>query len=78
VSPGVLQPKGELSLQTCCRCSEDPLRMQLLIVAGQERCCSKTEQPPLCGWPGLRPWSMLEVCVFGVFVAYVKLGDFAV
>src|SRR5919202_2722252 len=23
----------------------------------------------------LRPWSMLEVFVFGVFVAYVKLGD---
>jgi paraquat-inducible protein A len=23
----------------------------------------------------LRPWSMLEVLVFGVFVAYVKLGD---
>jgi paraquat-inducible protein A len=24
---------------------------------------------------GLRPWSMIEVFVFGVFVAYVKLGD---
>ena len=23
----------------------------------------------------LRPWSMIEVFVFGVFVAYVKLGD---
>ena len=23
----------------------------------------------------LRPWSMVEVFVFGVFVAYVKLGD---
>src|SRR5262249_62180896 len=23
----------------------------------------------------LRPWSMLDVFVFGVFVAYVKLGD---
>jgi paraquat-inducible protein A len=23
----------------------------------------------------LRPWSMIEVFVLGVFVAYVKLGD---
>ncbi len=38
-------------------------------------------QPPrhlrrLFAWAEkLRPWSMLEVFVFGVFVAYVKLGD---
>src|SRR5207302_10129736 len=39
------------------------------------------ERPPrhlrrVFGWAErLRPWSMLEVFVFGVFVAYVKLGD---
>ena len=49
--------------------------MLYVLIRLHERTAAPPSAPVFAWTERLRPWSMLEVFVFGVFVAYVKLGD---